>query len=86
MGFAQDAPESIAKIVVGFDGSGGIARGACDVAHALARTADAQLHVVAVAHRSSSLRGHDDGEDAGTTTKRSRQRLDEALAGTRRHG
>ena len=76
-GFAQHAPESIAKIVAGFDGSAE-SHAALHVAHALARAADAQLHVIAVVHRSALARP-DHGETPARNREALQARLDEAL-------
>ena len=76
-GFAQDAPESIAKIVTGFDGSAE-SHAALHVAHALARAADAQLHAIAVVHRSALARP-DHGETPARNREALQARLDEAL-------
>jgi nucleotide-binding universal stress UspA family protein len=77
-GFARDAPESIARIAVGFDGSPE-SRDALAVAHDLARATGAEIHVVSVAH-SSALAKRDHGDAQARDREELQARLDEALA------
>jgi nucleotide-binding universal stress UspA family protein len=76
-GFAQQAPESIGKVVVGFDGTAE-SHEALREADRVARMTDAELEVVAVTHR-PTLKAHD--RDAPEVNREALQtRLDEALA------
>jgi nucleotide-binding universal stress UspA family protein len=75
-GFAQDSPESIAGVVVGFDGSTE-SRAALVTAHELARAMGVSLRAVAVAHRSPVARHR----EAGSAQHRAalEERLDQAV-------
>jgi nucleotide-binding universal stress UspA family protein len=77
-GFAQHAPDSIARVVAGFDGSAesGEALAAAD---RIAQQTGAELQVVGVTHR-PTLSRHD-GNGAAGNKEALRSRLDEALAG-----
>jgi nucleotide-binding universal stress UspA family protein len=77
-GFAQHAPASIAKVVVGFDGSPESVA-ALRTAHGLARVAGGKLHAVAVVH--DSAHGRHDREAPVRNRMALVARLNDALGG-----
>jgi nucleotide-binding universal stress UspA family protein len=77
-GFARNAPQSIAKIVVGFDGSPE-SRAALGVARDLTHATGGEMRVVSVAHRSAHT---DDSEGLRTRLDRELAALSGTASGT----